>query len=142
MSDPNARYVPADRPHFYRLDLDSRVNRGRGGQPFKGTRLENVHPPQQAQCAPYGGACLGDGCVEWFPTPSPAGCQEASCALDRDRKDMQLAEVQRRIRQNITLGNTCNRLGWMRSGIVAYQRAWAYAAEHARMTEKQGTRIA
>lgn len=47
-------------------------------------------------CKPFGGDCLADGCVHWFPLPSPEGVQEAACGIARNHEPIHRREAQRK----------------------------------------------
>lgn len=135
--EPNAsrRWLPPwDRPRFHRLDLSAKVLVGSGGRPGRGGYRS---PDREVECVPYGGLCLGDNCIHWFPLPSPARCQEATCGLSRRDQPIALREARRKLGQNIMLGNECLRLGWAGSAQIAFQRAWAYAVLVAEIEETQ-----
>lgn len=129
MSDkftPGPKPYPLGAPHFHRVDLLSRIQQGSGGRPWAKADPCYREPPT-APCKPYGGDCIGDGCIHWFPLPSPARCQEATCDLGRAGQPIHQREARRKLLQQARLGNEATRLGWLGSAQVAFQRAWAWA---------------
>lgn len=119
-------HAPRFNTLFNKQPLSSIVYVGSGARSLAETKWDR--PMEAASCPTYGGPCLGDGCVNWFPTPSPPLCQEGVCGLTRDNQPIGLAEAKRRVLQNIRSGNMAARGGWVRSAQALYQRAWAYAA--------------
>lgn len=59
----------------------------------QGNRLTG---PQRYACPHFGGACLGDGCVNWTPVGSPPRQQNAQCLIERGNERVHIGECQRK----------------------------------------------
>lgn len=55
---------------------------------------------QAYDCPHFGGACLGDGCINWTPLGSPPGQQNAQCLIERGGEPVHRAECERKAARN------------------------------------------